>query len=322
MNVLKTIPVVFLFSVMLLSCGDRESENKAELPQPIFLEQDYPIQPTIFTAVKFEDEFWSKRLKTAKNVTIPFTLEQSEKSGRIRNFRIAAGHEHGEFCTEYPFDDSDVFKILEGASYVLMMEDDPALEARVDSLITLIGEAQEPDGYLYTNRTILKDNAHPWAGEKRWELTHDLSHELYNLGHLIEAGVAHYYATGKRGLIDIAIKAADRVCDDFGPGKIVSYPGHQIIELALAKLYRATGEEKYLKTSEFLLESRNNGSQYSQSHIPVTEQREAVGHAVRGVYMYAGMADIAALRKNQSYIEAINAIWEDVVSKKMYVTGG
>jgi len=312
----------FLLIFLLMNCKQEDQDKRKQLPQPISLEQDYPIQPVLFTAVKFEDKFWSKRLQTSKDVTIPFTLDQSEKSGRIKNFRIAAGHETGGFCSEYPFDDSDVFKILEGAAYVLMVEEDPELEARVDSLIALIGEAQEEDGYLYTNRTILKDKPHVWAGTKRWELTHDLSHELYNLGHLIEAGVAHYYATGKRGLIDIAIKAADRVCEDFGPNKIVSYPGHQIIELALAKLYRATGDEKYLTTSEFLLESRNNGSEYSQSHIPVTQQREAVGHAVRGVYMYAGMADIAALRNNQEYIEAINSIWEDVVTKKMYITGG
>ncbi|WP_297335057.1 glycoside hydrolase family 127 protein [Algoriphagus sp.] len=319
---IPTIPLILVFFILNQSCSRKEKQSVKNLPQPITLDQDYPIQPVIFTSVKFEDEFWSKRLETAKNVTIPFTLDQTELTGRIKNFRIAAGQEEGGFCSEYPFDDSDVFKILEGASYVLMMEDNPKLEAKVDSLIALIGDAQEPDGYLYTNRSILGDNAHPWAGQKRWELTHDLSHELYNIGHLIESGVAHYYATGKKSLIDIAIKAADRVSEDFGSEKLVSYPGHQIIELALAKLYRATGNQKYLETSEFLLEARKGGSEYSQSHIPVTEQFEAVGHAVRGVYMYSGMADIAAIKQNQAYITAINSIWEDVVSKKMYITGG
>ena len=307
-------------AILALSCQNEPKEKV--LPSPIQLEQDYAVQPVLFTAVKVEDDFWSKRLKTAKDVTIPFTMGKLDETGRIKNFQIAAGKASGEFCTNFTFDDTDLYKILEGVSYVLMVEDDHKLEAKADSLINLIGEAQEPDGYIFTNRTIMGENAHEWAGKSRWEKVNDLSHELYNIGHLIEAGVAHYYATGKRNLLDIAVKAADRVCEDFAPGKIEDYPGHQIVELALAKLYRATGEINYLETSKFLLDMRNNGSEYSQSHIPVTEQKEAVGHAVRGVYMYAGMADIAAMKQEEAYLDAINSIWEDVVSKKIYITGG
>lgn len=284
---------------------------------------DYPIQPVLFTHVKLTDSFWAPRIRTNHEITIPFTLGKCKETGRLRNFEIAGGLQSGTFCTVFPFDDSDVYKIIEGASYSLQIFKDPALEAKVDSLIALIALAQEPDGYLYTNRTIMGDKPHPWAGTKRWEKTPDLSHELYNIGHLIEAAVAHYHATGKKNLLQIAIKASDRICEDFGPEKLRLYPGHQIIELAFAKLYRVTGEEKYLDMGKFLLDVRGpGGDAYNQAHKKVTDQHEAVGHAVRATYMYAGMADIAALKQDQSYIKAIDDIWEDAVSKKIYVTGG
>jgi DUF1680 family protein len=284
---------------------------------------DYPIQPVLFTAVKFNDQFWAPRIKINHDVTIPFTLAQCKETGRVRNFEIAAGLKTGDFCTVFTFDDTDLYKIIEGACYAFQISDDPILEAKVDSLITLIGQAQEPDGYLYTNRTIMGDRAHEWAGKSRWEKESELSHELYNIGHLIEAAVAHYYATGKRNFLDIAVKAADRVCYDFGPDKLHIYPGHQIIELAMAKLYRVTGDKKYLDMGKFLLDVRGpGGNPYNQAHKKVVDQHEAVGHAVRATYMYAGMADIAALTKDESYIKAIDDIWEDVVSKKIYVTGG
>lgn len=284
---------------------------------------DYPIHPVLFTSVKLTDNFWAPRIKTNHDVTIPFTLGKCRETGRIKNFEIAAGLKTGDFCTEFTFDDTDVYKIIEGACYSFQIFKDPALEKKVDSLITLIGQAQEPDGYIYTNRTIMGDRAHEWAGKKRWEKEEDLSHELYNIGHLIEAAVAHYHATGKKTFLNIAIKAADRVCADFGPGKLQLYPGHQIIELALAKLYQVTGDQKYLDTGKFFLDVRGpNGDEYNQAHKKVIDQHEAVGHAVRATYMYAGMADIAALTQDPSYIKAIDDIWEDVVSKKIYVTGG
>ncbi len=284
---------------------------------------DYPIHPILFTSVKLSDNFWAPRIKTNHDVTIPFTLAKCQETGRIKNFEIAAGLKTGNFCTEFTFDDTDVYKIIEGACYSFQIFRDPALEKKVDSLIDLIGKAQEPDGYIYTNRTIMGDHAHEWAGSKRWEKEEDLSHELYNIGHLIEAAVAHYHATGKRNFLDIAIRAADRVCADFGPDKLHIYPGHQIIELAMAKLYQVTGDKKYLDTGKFFLDVRGPGKdEYNQAHLRVVDQHEAVGHAVRATYMYAGTADIAALTQDPSYIKAIDDIWEDVVSKKIYLTGG
>lgn len=283
----------------------------------------YPIQPVLFNAVNLKDNFWAPRIKTNHEVTIPFTLGKCESTGRIKNFEIAAGLKTGTFCTEYTFDDTDVYKIIEGASYSLQIFKDPALATKVDSLIALIGEAQEPDGYIYTNRTIMGSNAHEWAGSKRWEKEEILSHELYNIGHLIEAAVAHYHATGKTSLLAIARKAADLVCRDFGPGKLQVFSGHQIVELALAKLYEVTGEQKYLDVGKFILDARGpGGEEYNQAHKKVVDQHEAVGHSVRAAYMYAGMADIAALTKDSLYTSAIDDIWEDAVFKKIYVTGG
>ncbi|HEY9045405.1 MAG TPA: glycoside hydrolase family 127 protein [Ohtaekwangia sp.] len=284
---------------------------------------DYPIHPVLFTSVKLADNFWAPRIKTNHDVTIPFTLAKCRETGRIKNFEIAAGLKSGSFCTEYTFDDTDLYKIIEGACYSFQIFKDPALEKQVDSLIDLIGKAQEPDGYIYTNRTIMGEHAHEWAGTKRWEKEEELSHELYNIGHLIESAIAHYHATGKKNFLNIAIKAADRVCADFGPDKLHIYPGHQIIELALAKLYQVTGDKKYLDTGKFFLDVRGpGGDEYNQAHLRVTDQHEAVGHAVRATYMYAGMADIAALTHDPSYIKAIDDIWNDVVSHKLYITGG
>jgi uncharacterized protein len=284
---------------------------------------DYPIHPVLFTSVHLKDNFWAPRIKINHDVTIPFILGKCRETGRIKNFEIAGGSKTGEFCTEYTFDDTDVYKTIEGASYAMQISKDPVLDAQVDSLIAIIGKAQEPDGYLYTNRTIMGDHGHEWAGKKRWENEEQFSHELYNIGHLIEAAIAHHHATGKKNFLDIAIKAADRVCADFGPDKLHIYPGHQIIELAMAKLYLETGDKKYLDAGKFFLDVRGpGGDEYNQAHIKVVDQHEAVGHAVRATYMYAGMADIATLTKDASYAKAIDDIWEDVVSKKIYVTGG
>ncbi len=287
---------------------------------------DYPIQPVPFTEVEISDRFWAGRIETNHRVTIPIALGKSRETGRIDNFRVAAGLLGGDFRTLYPFDDSDVYKIIEGAAYSLERFPDPLLGASVDSLVTLIGQAQEKDGYLYTNRTIMGERAHPWAGSKRWEKVDELSHELYNLGHFFEAAAAWYQATGKREILDIAIRSADLADRDFGRGKIENWPGHQEVEIGLVKLFRLTGEPRYLDLAKFFLDIRGRGTghpdSYNQSHLPVTLQSEAVGHSVRAAYMWSAMADVAALTGDTAYAAAIGRIWEDVAFRKLYITGG
>jgi uncharacterized protein len=287
---------------------------------------DYPIQPVDFTHVHVHDQFWAPKMETNANITIPYILKKCRETGRIDNFLKAAGKMPVGKITDFPFDDTDVYKLIEGASYALQVKKNPQLESALDSLIAIIGAAQEPDGYLYTFRTMNPEKLHAWISPKRWEKDPDLSHELYNCGHLYEAAVAHYLATGKRTLLDIAIKNADLLVSDFGPGKAEYFPGHQVVEMGLARMYRVTGKKEYLDLAKFFLDIRGNGkikgSQYSQSHKPVFDQHEAVGHAVRATYMYTGMADIAALTGDQSYLNAIDDIWSDVVGKKIYLTGG
>ncbi|MFH0842289.1 MAG: glycoside hydrolase family 127 protein [Bacteroidota bacterium] len=288
---------------------------------------DYPIQPVPFTSVKLSDDFWAPRIKKNADVTIPIAFSYCESTGRVKNFEIAGGLDTGKFLTIYPFDDSDVFKIIEGAAYSLQTQPDPKLEAYLDTLIFKIGAAQEEDGYLYTNRTIAEMHGgkglHEWASPNRWELDSILSHELYNLGHLYEAAVAHYQATGKRSLLEIALKSAGLVNRDFGWDRVKVYPGHQVIEMGLVKLYRVTGEKKYLDLAKFFLDIRGpEGDSYNQAHIRPVDQAEAVGHSVRATYMYSGMADIAAIEKDEAYLGAITEIWEDLTFRKMYITGG
>ncbi|HOZ22894.1 MAG TPA: glycoside hydrolase family 127 protein, partial [bacterium] len=290
--------------------------------------KDYPIQPVPFTSVHIEDQFWAPRIETNRAVTIPHAFAQSEKTGRIANFSVAGGSLQGGQQGSYPFDDSDVYKIIEGASYTLSVQKDENLAAYLDSLIALIAAAQEEDGYLYTARTNNAPYLEEWGGKSRWSKLH-MSHELYNMGHLYEAAAAHFQATGKRNLLDVALKSADLICATFGPGRVEFPPGHQVIEMGLAKLYRITGEEKYLQTARFLLDIRGKKSggrelygPYSQDHIPILEQSEAVGHAVRAGYMYAGIADVAALTGDQAWIDAIDRIWENVAAKKIHLTGG
>jgi DUF1680 family protein len=295
--------------------------------------KDYPIRNVPFTDVKLAPGFWQNRLETNRVATIPASFYQCEKTNRIKNFAIAAKLETGKFCTRYPFDDTDIYKTIEGASYTLSTRPDPKLDKYVDSLIALVGKAQEPDGYLYTARTIDPVAGHNWMGANRWDKEREHSHELYNSGHLYEAAAAHYLATGKRNLLDIAIKNADLVESVFGEAKRHVAPGHQVIEMGLVKLYRVTGKEKYLHLAKYFLDERGrhaydakskdvyqNGS-YWQDHLPVVSQTEAVGHAVRAVYMYSGMADVAAIMGNPLYTEAIDKLWENVVSQKMYVNG-
>ena len=227
----------------------------------------------------------------------------------------------------FSFDDTDVYKTIEGASYLLQTYPDEKLKNYIDSVLVIVAGAQEPDGYLYTARTMNPKHPHEWAGSKRWEKVEELSHEFYNLGHMLEAAVAHYQATGQRNFLDIAIRYADCVIREVGPnpGQVVRVPGHQIAEMGLAKLYLVTGDKKYLDQAKFFLDYRGKTEHrdpYNQTHLPVLEQKEAVGHAVRATYMYAGMADVAALTGDQGYIHAIDTIWDNIVSKKMYITGG
>ncbi len=289
--------------------------------------KDYPIKPVPFTAVHLNDVFWAPRIEVNRSVTIPYAFGKCEETGRMDNFERAAMRIRGQVPKNlappgYPFDDTDVYKVLEGAAYALSVKKDPKLEAYVDRQIALIASAQEPDGYLYTTRTINPEAPHPWAGKARWEKESDLSHELYDLGHLYEAAVAHYQATGKKSLLNVATKSADLLAATFGPGKRAVAPGHQIVEMGLAKLYRVTGRTQYLELAKFFLDCRGGGSDYSQDDKPVIDQSEAVGHAVRASYMYSGMADVAALTGDPKYLTAIDRIWDDVVAKKLYVTGG
>jgi uncharacterized protein len=287
---------------------------------------DYPIQPVAFTQVRVNDHFWKPKMDLNVDITIPYVLQKCRETGRIDNFRKAAHKMPVANITEYPFDDTDVYKLIEGASYALQVKKDPALEKSLDTLIAIIADAQEPDGYLYTFRTMKPAKLHEWIGEKRWEKDPELSHELYDCGHLYEAAVAHYLATGKRSMLNIAIKNADLLVRDFGPGKAEYFPGHQVVEIGLAKMYRVTGKKEYLDLAKFFLDIRGNGkiagSEYNQSDKPVVDQHEAEGHAVRAAYMYSGMADVAALTGDQKYLHAIDDIWNDVVTKKIYLTGG
>ena len=296
-------------------------------------QKDYPISPVPFTAVQVNDGFWLPRIETNRTVTIPASFERCRTTGRVHNFEMAAERK-GKFCTVYPFDDTDIYKTIEGASYSLAVHPDAALAAYLDSLIGLIGRAQEEDGYLYTARTIDPQHTHPWAGPERWVHEAELSHELYCSGHLFEAAVAHYNATGRRNFLDIALKNADLLVRTFGPDKKHVAPGHEVVEMGLVKLYRVTGRKEYLDLAKFFLEMRGErqydktstdvwkNGRYWQAHEPVTEQEEVVGHAVRAMYLYSAMTDVAALTGDTAYIHSVDRLWDNMVGKKMYLHGG
>lgn len=301
----------------------------------------YPITQVPFTAVKVTPgTFWGERIRAAREVTIPLAFQKCEETHRYENFKMAAytlqhpGHEGlqtpkwdvSKFMG-FSFDDTDVYKTIEGASYVLQTYPDKQLTAYIDSVLDIVAAAQEPDGYLYTARTINPEHPHHWAGKKRWEVEDFLSHELYNLGHMVDAACAHYQATGSDKFLNIAKRYADCVVREVGAqqGQACVVPGHQIAEMALARLYVLTGEQKYLDEAKFLLDYRGKTGRrdkYSQSDKPVVDQTEAWGHAVRAGYMYAGMADVAALTGDADYLKAIDAIYNNIVSKKYYITGG
>jgi len=318
--------------ILLCVIGFAFSGQQGPTPEPAASapEHDYPFKPVPFTAVHMTDAFWAPRIEVNRKVTIPYAFKECEITGRVANFVRAAEALRGQLGANdrklpgYPFDDTDIYKVIEGASYTLSVHPDPKLDAYVDSLIAKIAAAQEKDGYIYTARTIDPQHPHPWSGAERWENEEIQSHELYDAGHLFESAVAHYQATGKRNLLDIALREANLLCNTFGPGKRAIWPGHQIVAMGLVKLYRVTGDVKYLNLAKFMLDVRGgpNGSKYNQSWEPVVDQTEAVGHAVRATYMYSGMADVAAMTNDTRYVHAIDAIWENVVGKKLYITGG
>jgi uncharacterized protein len=299
--------------------------------------RDYPVRPVPFTRVQVTDAFWAPRIEVNRVVTIPSIFKKCEETGRIDNFAIAGGLMKGKYGGER-YNDTDVYKTLEGAAYSLAVHPDPELDRYLDSVIAKIAAAQEPDGYLFTARTTDPSHPQPGIGPERW-VEENVSHELYNAGHLYEAAVAHFQATGKRTLLDVALKNADLVASVFGPDKRHGFPGHQVIEMGLVKLYRVTGNDKYLSLAKYFLDQRGHdvkltiypaGTRFSiyndavqiQAHKSIFEQDEAVGHAVRAVYMFAGMADIAALTGSDAYLRAIDRLWENVTGKKMGVTGG
>ncbi len=299
--------------------------------------KDYPIRPVPFTQVRVTDAFWAPRIETNRTVTIPAIFELCESTGRLDNFAIAGGLMKGKYKGER-YNDTDVYKNLEGASYSLAVDPDPGLDRYLDSVIRTIAAAQEPDGYLFTPRTTDPAHPRPGIGAERW-VEENVSHELYNAGHLYEAAAAHFQATGKRTLLDVALKNADLVASVFGPDKRHGFPGHQVIEMGLVKLFRVTGNDKYLALAKYFLDQRGHdvkltiyppGNRFAiyndpvqiQAHKPIFEQAEAVGHAVRAVYMFAGMADVAALTGDDAYLRAIDRLWDNVVRKKMAITGG
>jgi Uncharacterized protein conserved in bacteria len=278
-----------------------------------------------FSEVRINDAFWRPRLETLKNVTMGVCLDQCEKTGRIANFAIAGGLTEGKFEGMY-YNDSDVYKVLEGAAYSLMTDRDPKLEAEIDRIVELIEAAQESDGYLSTYYTLE-------APELKW--TDMEKHEMYNGGHLIEAAVAYYQATGKRRLLDVACRMADHYDSLFGPGKRHWAEGHEEIELALVKLFGVTGEERYWKLALWLLEERGHGHgvgaiwdkedwgpAYCQDDVPVRDIHEVKGHAVRAMYLYTAMADVVLASGDPAYMEALDRVWAHTVERNMYLTGG
>ena len=319
--------IYIILAVGAASCGIRNEEEAL---------MQWLVTPAP-GEVLVNDGFWSPKIELNRVKTIPYVFSQCEQTGRIDNFAIAGGFRKGRHTGER-YNDSDVFKIIEGACYSLMETPDPVLREYVDSLVTLIAAAQEDDGYLYTTRTIDPVNMAPGAGRERW-IDERVSHELYNAGHMYEAAVAHHLATGTYTFINVALRNAELVYKEFGWGRREIAPGHQEIEIGLVKLYRLTGDRRWLELAQFFLDVRGrpgdyvrhpqgsrfevyNDSVYLQMHKPILEQTEAVGHAVRGGYMYTAMADLSEATGYNRYLEASRRIWDDVVRGKIYITGG
>ena len=307
MRALATLPLLAVLFAVAASAAEKEQPEHRKL------------QAVPFTKVKLDDEFWSARLKTNREKSLPHNFKWCEETGRVNNFAKAAGLVDGKFEGIY-FNDSDVYKVLEGASYSLADHPDPALEKTVDEVIAKIAAAQQEDGYLNSYYTLVEP-------DKKW--THCAKkHELYCAGHLIEAAVAHHRTTGSRTLLDVAVRFADRIDQVFGPNGRCDVPGHEEIELALVKLFELTGEKRYMDLARFFIDARGDTDrrevygQYCQDHVPVRDQSEIVGHAVRAMYLYSGVADVAGYSGDQGYVDAMDRLWQSVVGRKMYVTGG
>lgn len=326
---MNRIAVILIASVILASCGNNPASQDTE-------QTGWLVTPSL-QAVTVTDDFWKPIIDRNRTITIPYIFEKCEETGRIDNFAIAGGLKKGKHTGER-YNDSDVFKIIEGACYSLLETPDPELRAYADSLVTLVAEAQEDDGYLYTTRTIDPLNMAPGAGRERW-IDERVSHELYNVGHMYEAAVAHYMATGSDRFLNVAIRNAELVATEFGWGLREIAPGHQEIELGLIKLHELTGNTRWLELARFFIDVRGrqeeylrhpkgsrfevyNDSVYLQMHLPVLDQKEAVGHAVRGAYMYTAMADLSRVTGDDRYLEASERIWKDVLAGKIYITGG
>ncbi len=299
---------------------------------------EYPIRPVPLEQVQITGGFWRPRLETNRAVTIPHILQQNETTGRVDNLRKGAGKMPGEYLGRR-FNDTDIYKVIEAAAYTLVAIPDASLSKKLDELIDLIAANQQPDGYLFPARTINPAKPAAGIGTERWMHENTGSHELYNFGHLYEAAIAHFKATGKRTLLDVAIKNADLVRKTFGPAARRDAPGHEEIELALVRLYQVTSDRRYLDLAKFFMDERGkphasqdypadsnfaiyNDRPYRQDHLPVIEQPRAVGHAVRATYLYAAMTDIAGMLGDKSYSQAVDRLWQDVVDKRMYLTGG
>lgn len=315
------LPSLYFIMLLPLTLNSNEQRLKEEKTHINY------IKPVPFTDVQIEDIFWSPKIKMNRSVTIPLAFRMCEQSGHISRFTNDPNGTKSKYNWRYARD-SDVYKILQAASYCLQVDKNTSLRSYVEDLIDKIKLAQWKDGYLYTFYSIPEKQP-----EKRWTNIGSM-HELYCAGHMYEAAVAHYQATGSTKFLDIAKKNAELVHSIFAPGKRTDPPGHQEIEIALCKLYRITGETKYLDQAKFFLDQRgrlgNRGPDgkgklygiYSQDYKPVTEQTKSVGHAVRALYMYTAMADVAALTSDALYINALDKIWNDTVSTKLYLTGG
>jgi hypothetical protein len=326
----NSFKIILLACIFLLLNCQTEKNNFSKVEEP---KTGYQLEPVDIQHVKVTDAFWLPIIKRVQEKTIAYAIAKCEEEGRMDNFLIAGGKMEGKVKGVMPFDDTDVYKIIEGASNSLISAPNEKLESLLDSLVGIIKVGQEADGYLTTWRTI--NPAEPpatWVEVKqgkRWESLF-MSHELYNAGHLYEAAAVHYKATGKRNFLDIALKNADLIVKTFGEGehKISAVPGHQIIETGLIKLYQITGKEEYITLAKYFLDNRGNPENhelfgpYSQDHVPVVDQDEVVGHAVRAMYMYAAMTDIAAIQNDSLYSAAVYKLWDNMVNKKIYVTGG
>lgn len=308
---------------MALAClyGEVRAQHKQETTYK-------HIAEVPFTQVHMDDAFWTPRIEQNRKVGIPSAFQECEKNGRFDNFALAAKLIKGEHKGDFSFDDTDPYKVIEGASYSLAVHYDPQLDHYLDSVINIIARAQEPDGYLTTCVTNRCKRLSGWWGTHRWEKIN--SHELYNSGHMIESAVAHYRATGKRTFLNVAIKNADLICRTFGPeeGQIHRPSGHPIVEMALCKLYKVTHDKKYLEMARYFVEETGRGtdghplSAYSQDHMPILQQEEIVGHAVRAGYLYSGVADVAGLTGDTAYFHALERIWNNLTARKLYITGG